>query len=579
MPSQNPIQNLKLYRRLWQYLAVYWKGFLAAVLAMVVASLTTPVFALLIKPLIDRGFVEQNHYYTLVIPLAIVGLFFVRGVATYINDYLVTYLSSHLVQKVRAEMYEKIVQLPVAYFKEYPSGIIVSKVVNDANQITDAGFNVVTVLAKDGVMVLGLLAVLFYLDWELTLITLGTLLVVTVLVRVVSFRLRKLTSLNQTYMGGMTQLLKEGIAGVREIKIYHAYEQGKVFFDRITNAVRLNLVKQRSANSLSTASTQWLIAIALSTIIYFAGLRAQQGFTPGAFMSFLTSMIAMFDPMKRMTDIMQSLQRGMAGTQSVFNFLDLELEIDQGQRELNNFQHEIRFKEVSFSYPNAQVPHLSDINLSIAKGQVVALVGASGSGKSTLANLLPRFYEVDRGQILMDGIDIREISLRCLRKQIAMVSQDIFLLDDTVRNNVAYGENVQDPELIIEALKAANAWNFVQHLPDGIDSRIGENGSLLSGGQRQRLMIARAILKDAPILILDEATSALDLSSEKKVQEALEHLMQGKTTVVIAHRLSTIESADLIVVMHEGKIVESGKHEALLQSNGHYRALYNMQFS
>ncbi|MFH4356130.1 MAG: ABC transporter transmembrane domain-containing protein, partial [Neisseriaceae bacterium] len=237
MPSQNPIQNLKLYRRLWQYLAVYWKGFLAAVLAMVVASLTTPVFALLIKPLIDRGFVEQNHYYTLVIPLAIVGLFFVRGVATYINDYLVTYLSSHLVQKVRAEMYEKIVQLPVAYFKEYPSGIIVSKVVNDANQITDAGFNVVTVLAKDGVMVLGLLAVLFYLDWELTLITLGTLLVVTVLVRVVSFRLRKLTSLNQTYMGGMTQLLKEGIAGVREIKIYHAYEQGKVFFDRITNAV------------------------------------------------------------------------------------------------------------------------------------------------------------------------------------------------------------------------------------------------------------------------------------------------------------------------------------------------------
>ncbi|MBN3859077.1 lipid A export permease/ATP-binding protein MsbA [Neisseriaceae bacterium PsAf] len=577
--SHNPSTNFTVYKRLFRYLAGYWKWFSIAVVAMVVASLTTPLFALLTKPLIDKGFVEQDSYYTLMIPVAIVILFLIRGIANYINDYLTTYLSSHLVQKVRLEMYDKIMHLPVIYFKGSSSGKIASKVLNDANQITDAGFNVITVLAKDGVMVAGLLAVLFYLDWQLTLITFATLPVVSVLVKTVSRRLRKLTSLNQSYMGSMTQSLSETVDGIKEIKIYNAYEQEKGFFNRLTDAIRVNLVKQRSANSISTSTTQFIIAVALAMIIYFAGMRAQQGFTPGSFMAFLSSMIAMFDPIKRMTDISQSLQRGMAGAESVFNFLDLEVEEDKGALEINQFKHEIQFKNVSFRYPDSELDNLKNIQLIIPKGKVVALVGSSGSGKSTLANLIPRFYDVSEGNILLDNIDIKDLTLHNLRKHIAMVSQDVFLFDDTVANNVAYGDNSKDIENIEKALKAANAWEFVTQLPEGINTKIGENGSKLSGGQRQRLMIARAILKNTPILILDEATSALDVESEKEVQNALERLMQDRTTVVIAHRLSTIESADLIVVMHEGRIVEQGKHHELLKSGGRYQALYNMQFS
>ena len=576
--TSNPVTNFALYRRLWRYLAPYWKGFFIAVIAMVIASLTTPLFALLTKPLVDKGFVEHNHYYTTYIPLAIIGLFLLRGAATYINDYLVTYLSSDLVHQIRLEMYQKIMQLPVSFFKNIPSGRLVSKVINDANQITDAGFNVITVLAKDGVMVLGLITVLFYLDWQLTLITIATLLAVSLLIHLVSSRLRHLTRLNQGYMGNMTQLLQESISGVKEIKIYQSYRLNLRLFSMISHAVKYNLVKQRSANSLSSGITQWLIAIALAAIIYFAGLRAQEGFTPGAFMSFITSMIAMFDPMKRMTDVMQSLQRGMAGTQSVFTFLDEAIENDQGEVILNGLKEAVVFDQVYFRYAGAKQDSLKNINLTIEKGKIVALVGASGSGKSTLAALIPRFYEPTSGRILIDGEDNRHFTLLSLRQQLAVVNQDIVLFDGTVAENVAYGIEHPDIKSIEQSLKSAYAWTFVNELPEGINTKIGENGSRLSGGQRQRLMIARALLKNAPLLILDEATSALDLASEKQVRLALNTLMQNRTSLVIAHRLSTIEAADLIVVMHAGEIVEQGKHQQLLAQNGYYKALYQMQF-
>ncbi|QRN40722.1 MAG: lipid A export permease/ATP-binding protein MsbA [Neisseriaceae bacterium] len=575
----NPSTNFTVYRRLFLYLTDYWKLFSIAVIAMIIASLTTPLFALLTKPLIDKGFVEQNPYYTLMIPVAIVILFLIRGLANYINDYLTTYLSSHLVQKVRLEMYDKIIHLPVIYFKGESSGIVASKVLNDANQITDAGFNVITVLAKDGVMVAGLLVLLFYLDWQLTLITFVTFPIVSILVKTVNKRLRTLTSLNQSYMGSMTQSLNETFDGIKEIKIYNAYEQEKNLLKHLTDAIRTNLVKQRSANSVNTSITQFIIAVALAVIIYFAGIRVQQGFTPGSFMAFLSSMIAMFDPMKRITDISQSLQRGIAGAESVFNFLDLEIEQDSGILETNQFKYEIYMNNISFRYPGSNSDNLKDIELTIPKGKIVALVGSSGSGKSTLANLIPRFYDVSKGSILLDNVDIKDLTLHSLRQHISIVSQDIFLFDDTVANNIAYGDNSKDIKNIENALKAANAWNFVMQLPKGINTKIGENGSKLSVGQRQRLIIARAILKNAPILILDEATSALDVESEKEVQNALERLMQDRTTIVISHRLSTIESADLIVVMHEGRIVEKGKHQELLKMGGRYQALYNMQFS
>lgn len=577
MASPTERANLKLYQRLWRYLSGYWRWFSIAVVAMVVASVTTPFFALLTKPLIDKGFIEQNKSYMVSIPIAIVLLFLLRGFANFLNDYLTTYLSSHLVQRVRAELYRKIVRLPLSFFHQESSGRMVSRVLSDADQITDAGFNVVTVLAKDGVVVVGLLLVLFYLDWRLTLITFFTLVIVSILVRLLSKRMRHLTTLNQSYLGKMASLLKETIEGIKEIKVYGAYKETYQTFQKVTHDIRRNQVKQRVANAASTAITQFLIACALAAIIFFAGLRSHRGLTAGTFMAFLSSMMAMFDPLKRMTNVMQILQRGLSGAESVFRFLDRSEEKNRGQLVLSDLKENIYFDKVFFQYPEGEKNALKGVDLRVKKGEVVAIVGASGSGKSTLVNLLPRFYEPTAGKIYWDGTPLNAFTLESLRESIAIVNQDIVLFDDTIAYNVAFGTSVSRPE-IVHALKAANAWEFVTALPKGIDSKIGENGARLSGGQRQRLMIARAFLKKAPILILDEATSALDMASEKAVQEALERLMQECTTLVIAHRLATIRSADFIVVMNEGEIVEQGSHEQLLAQAGFYRRLYQMQF-
>lgn len=577
MASPTERANLKLYQRLWRYLSGYWRWFSIAVVAMVVASVTTPFFALLTKPLIDKGFIEQNKSYMVSIPIAIVLLFFLRGFANFLNDYLTTYLSSHLVQRVRAELYRKIVRLPLSFFHQESSGRMVSRVLSDADQITDAGFNVVTVLAKDGVVVVGLLLVLFYLDWRLTLITFFTLVIVSILVRLLSKRMRHLTTLNQSYLGKMASLLKETIEGIKEIKVYGAYKETYQTFQKVTHDIRRNQVKQRVANAASTAITQFLIACALAAIIFFAGLRSHRGLTAGTFMAFLSSMMAMFDPLKRMTNVMQILQRGLSGAESVFRFLDRSEEKNRGQLVLSDLKENIYFDKVFFQYPEGEKNALKGVDLRVKKGEVVAIVGASGSGKSTLVNLLPRFYEPTAGKVYWDGTPLNAFVLESLRESIAIVNQDIVLFDDTIAYNVAFGTSVSRPE-IVHALKAANAWEFVTALPKGIDSKIGENGARLSGGQRQRLMIARAFLKKAPILILDEATSALDMASEKAVQEALERLMQECTTLVIAHRLATIRSADFIVVMNEGEIVEQGSHEQLLAQAGFYRRLYQMQF-
>ena len=511
------------------------------------------------------------------IPIAIVLLFLLRGFANFLNDYLTTYLSSHLVQRVRAELYRKIVRLPLSFFHQESSGRMVSRVLSDADQITDAGFNVVTVLAKDGVVVVGLLLVLFYLDWRLTLITFFTLVIVSILVRLLSKRMRHLTTLNQSYLGKMASLLKETIEGIKEIKVYGAYKETYQTFQKVTHDIRRNQVKQRVANAASTAITQFLIACALAAIIFFAGLRSHRGLTAGTFMAFLSSMMAMFDPLKRMTNVMQILQRGLSGAESVFRFLDRSEEKNRGQLVLSDLKENIYFDKVFFQYPEGEKNALKGVDLRVKKGEVVAIVGASGSGKSTLVNLLPRFYEPTAGKVYWDGTPLNAFVLESLRESIAIVNQDIVLFDDTIAYNVAFGTSVSRPE-IVHALKAANAWEFVTALPKGIDSKIGENGARLSGGQRQRLMIARAFLKKAPILILDEATSALDMASEKAVQEALERLMQECTTLVIAHRLATIRSADFIVVMNEGEIVEQGSHEQLLAQAGFYRRLYQMQF-
>lgn len=570
--------GLTIYRRLWPYLAGYWRIFIISIIGMMIAAGTGPLFAWLIKPLINEGFVDKNLQAMTWIPAAIVGLFIVRGIANFLNEYCTSYLSNHLVQRIRNEMFAKLLRLPNDYFAQNTSGRIMSRLFNDANMITDAGFNILTVSAKDGLNVIGLLALLLYLDWQLTLITFIALPLIAACVRLISKRLRKLSLQNQQNVGRITQILTESINGIRVVKIHGgaAYEQQR--FDQAASEVRRNNIKQAAANAISTAVTQLFIAIALAAILYVAASRAvRSDFSAGDFMSFLSAMIMMFDPIKRITGIQSALQRGLAAAQSVFTFLDIAEETDTGTHRLPEDIGTIEWRNVSYRYPEAEKNSLNRINLSIKAGQVVALVGASGCGKTTLANLVPRFFNPDEGAVYIGGQDIRQYTLADLRQHIALVSQDVVLFNGSIAENIAYGQAHASQSDIEQAARAANIWDFIQSQPNGLQSKIGDNGINLSGGQRQRLAIARALLKNAPILILDEATSALDNESERLVQNALEHLMQTRTTLVIAHRLSTIENADEIIVMHEGQIIERGKHAQLLAQNGRYTQLHQLQ--
>ncbi|OSI07820.1 putative ABC transporter ATP-binding protein [Neisseria animaloris] len=570
----------ELYKRLFGYLKSYWKVFSVAIVSMLLVAVTMPAFGYLLKPLINEGFVDKNMQKMTWMPLAIVGLFLVRSIFNFINEYCTTYLSSHLVQRMRGEMFVKLMRLPSNYFSSNSSGRIMSRVLNDAGQITDAGFNVITVLAKDGVSVIGLLGLLFYLDWKLTLITFAILPVVAFSVRLVSRRLRDLSLHNQRFLGQMMQVLNESIDGARVIKVYGGQKYETNRFNHVSDNVRRNNVKQSAASSIGTGFTQLMASVALAIIVYTAASQAHSSdFSAGDFMAFLSSMIMMFDPIKRMTGIMQSLQRGLAAAESVFGFLDEAEETDGGVQTLNNRPGDIEFRQVVHRYPEAERNSLNGVNLIVPQGQVVALVGASGCGKTTLANMLPRFFNPTEGQVLIGGTDIREYTLESLREQMALVSQDVVLFNGSVASNIAYGQMNKVSEAdIVQAAKAANAWEFIKAMPQGLQTEIGENGLKLSGGQRQRLAIARALLKNAPILILDEATSALDNESERLVQAALENLMVNRTTIVIAHRLSTIEKADNIVVMHEGRVVEQGTHTELLAKGGRYADLHSLQF-
>lgn len=576
-PSPKSIQEI--YPRLAIYLKRYWKHFLLSIISMLIVAGSNPLFAWLIKPLINEGFVAKNMEMMIWLPIAIVGVFIIRGVFNFINEYTTSYISGHLVKTIREELFAQLLALPNSYYHTHSTGRVISRIMNDASQISSAGFSVLTVIAKDGVTVVSLLIYLMYLDWMLTLITLITLPIVGWCVRVINKRLRTLSSESQFISGAMLQSLNESVAGARVIKIYGGEEREQQRFQKLAHDVWRNGLKQTAANATSSGITLLMIAIALAIILYLAAAQAQSHqFSAGDFMSFLTAMIMMFDPIKRMTGVMQSLQLGLAAAQSVFDFLDEETESNSGKETFPQQIKHIAFQDIVYRYPEAEKNSLHHLHLCIPEGKVYALVGASGCGKSTLANMLPRFFDPTSGTISINDIDIKDLKLQDLRKNIALVSQDVVLFNGTIAENIAYGSQSQmEEQAIIEAAKAANAWEFIQTLPHGLQTEIGENGMKLSGGQRQRLAIARAILKNAPILILDEATSALDNESERIVQNALEKLMKNRTTIVIAHRLSTIEQADSIVVMHDGQIIEQGTHAELLALNGRYADLNRLQ--
>ena len=581
MAKVNLGESYNLYKRIFTtYMTGYWRKFAISLAAMAVAAATEPAFASLMKPLIDKGFTDQDKAAMILTPLAVMGIFMVRAIASYVNETTSTWLSGTIVEKMRIEMFRKLLRMPVEYFDNNNSGRMISRIVYDVTQITDAGFNVITVTVKDGLTIIGLLGLLFYTNWQLTLFCFFTLPFVLVLVRVLSKRLRKLNKNNQEQYGAMTQVVTEAVQGQKIVKLLDGIEYESERFSTSVALIKSNNVRQSATSSLNSGVSQFLVSVALSCILYFATTRSRaNGFTAGDFISFITAMIMIMQPMKRITNVTQSLQRGLASAESVFAFLDEKEEHDTGTKQLAKVKGDIQIENLTFRYPSSEKDVLSQINLEIKSGETVALVGSSGSGKTTLANLIPRFYSPEQGEIRLDGESLHAISLKSLRDQIALVSQEVVLFNDSVYNNISYGSNSQfTKEEVLNAAKLANALEFIEELPQGFETQIGENGTRLSGGQKQRLAIARAILKNAPILVLDEATSALDNQSEKLVQEALDRLMTSRTTLVIAHRLSTIQHADKIVVMEQGRIVEIGKHEELLAKNGVYSNLYHIQF-
>jgi len=580
-PLHSQQTSRALYGRLLGYVRPHWRMFVVAVGAMMVVSAAAPVFPALLKVIFDKGFVEKDATIIQLAPLALIALFVVRGLAGFVSGYAMAWVGSRVVADLRQQMFRRLISLPVPFYDHHSGGMLISKLNNDAGQVATAASSAITVLVRETLTLFGLLAWLFYLNWQLTLIALLVAPPIVLITRAAANRIRMLSRTSQLAMGEMTHVLEESIVGRKVVKVFggQGYETDR--FDRVSERVRTLGMKQSVAAGLSTPAVQMMISIALAIIVYFAAMQSlRDETTVGGFVSFITAMVMLMDPIRALTTINEALQRGLAGAESIFGLLDQVPEQDAGTLPLARAAGRIDFEKVSFRYRPAGDPVLDGIDLAIAPGETVALVGKSGGGKTTIANLLPRFYHPGGGHIRIDGLDIADIRLVELRANIAIVSQDVVLFNDTVRANIAYGSTRgAAPDAVEAAARAAHAHDFIAAMPRGYDTLIGENGVLLSGGQRQRIAIARAILKDAPILILDEATSALDTESERLVQAALDTLMQHRTTLVIAHRLSTIEKADRIVVLERGRIVEIGPHADLLARNGAYAQLYRMQFA
>jgi len=575
-----PVKS-ELWRRVYGRLGPYWKALVLAVLLVSVAAATQPTLAIIMKPLIDDGFSGEYPYFVWAIPLAVIGLMFLRGVSSYISSYLFAWIANNMLLGLRRDMYDRLLNMSDADFRRGETGRLLNRFTVDANAVTSLAAEVITVLIRESLVVVALLGVLLYMSWQLTLIVLVMLPVSALIARYFMRRLRRINRETIGMNAELTRVVRESIDGQRVIKLFDGYEQNTERFSYVNSRLRRFAMRAAIADAALSPLAQFTVALSVGTVIAVALHQANtQGLTVGSFAAFMAALGQIFDPIRRLTRIVSSMQRMLISAESVFTLIDQDPEKETGTLLLPEpVKGRVEFHNVSHRFPDAEKNTLTQVSLLAEPGQTVALVGRSGSGKTTLVNMLPRFIEPDDGQIMIDGHDIRDLTLRNLRSHLSLVSQDVVLFEGTIAENVAYGAlRHAGREEIRAALEAANLLEFVDSLPDGMDTQVGENASQLSGGQRQRLAIARALIKNAPILILDEATSALDNESERQVQASLERLMAGRTTLVIAHRLSTVQNADRILVLDEGRIVEQGAHRELLDHNGRYASLYRLQF-
>ena len=576
----------KTYLRLLKYAVPYWLIFILGALAMLIYALTDTGFAYLIKTLTDNFAGTTDGAYIgewkFNLPIAVIVIFIIRGISGFFSVYNIGWIGRQVIKSLREEVFTKFLYLPTSFLDHKSNAELLSKVTFNIEQVAESTSNTITILIRDTLTILALTAYMVYLSPRLAGVIFLVAPIIALIVRFLGKLFRRYSERIQDSMGDVTHLIKETLQNHRIIKIFNGQDYESEKFERVNEGNRKHNMKLFSTKAIGDAVTIFVASLGVAGVVYVATMGEVKDMEIGNFTGFITAMVLLMTPLKRLTNVNAMIQRGIAAAASIFLLIDEENEVDDGEKEhlianTEALTGKIEFRNVSFSYDKGQKNALSNIDLTIQPGETVAIVGKSGSGKTTLVNLLPRFYDITEGKLLIDGFAVDDYTLKSLRNNISLVTQEVILFNDTIFNNVAYGPFSE--EEILKAISAANMDEFVDKLPDGLQTKVGDEGILLSGGQRQRIAIARALLKDAPILIMDEATSALDTESERYIQNALEKLMQNRTTLVIAHRLSTVEKADRIVVLADGEIVESGSHKELINQDGEYALLHRLQFN
>ncbi|NBI12106.1 lipid A ABC transporter ATP-binding protein/permease MsbA [[Haemophilus] felis] len=580
--QDNDLSTVQTFKRLWPIINPFKSGLIVAGIALVINAIADAGLISLLKPLLDDGFGKADPSFLRMMALVVVVMIFFRGTSNFISSYCLSWVSGKVVMTMRRKVFKHLMYMPVTFFDQNATGKLLSRITYDSEQVANSSSGALTTIVREGAYIISVLALMIYTSWQLSLVLFLIAPVIAVIIRVVSKRFRELSKSMQTSMGNLTATAEQMLKGHKVVLSFGGQQVEEEHFNQVSNDMRRKGMKMTVVSAISDPVVQIIASLALSAVLFIASLPTimDQNLTAGTFTVVFSSMLALMRPLKSLTNVNAQFQRGMAACQTLFALLDAETEKDKGTFVGENVQGNLSFKNVTFNYYGKNEPALTNLSFVVEKGKTVALVGRSGSGKSTIANLVTRFYDVEQGEITLDGINIQDYRLSSLRENCAVVSQQVHLFNDTIANNIAYAaKDKYSREQIIQAAKDAYALEFIEKLPNGFDTVIGENGTNLSGGQRQRLAIARALLRNSPVLILDEATSALDTESERAIQAALEHLQKNRTVIVIAHRLSTIENADEILVIEQGQVKERGTHQELLALDGAYRQLHSMQFS